>query len=43
MGDFGCGHPILMTNWPSGTTVLTVMKSAASSDSAVEDMTNLMI
>ena len=41
--SFGCGHPILMGDWQIKTMTLAVTKSAASSDFAVEVMTNLMI
>ena len=43
MGDFGWGQPISMSVRRSGTISLAVMKRAASSASAVDDMTNLMI
>ena len=37
------GQPISMGVWQSGDTCLSVTKRAASSNSAVEDMMNLMI
>ena len=43
MGDLGCGHPISVRDWRSGTMALAQMKRLASSDSAAEDMTFLMI
>ena len=43
MGDLGCGHPISVRDWRSGTMALAQMKSPASSASAAEDMTLLMI
>ena len=43
MGDLGCGHPISVRNWRSGTMALAQMKRPARSDSADEDMTFLMI
>ena len=43
MGDLGCGHPISVRDWRSGTMALAQMKSLASSASAAEDMTFLMI
>ena len=43
MGDLGCGHPIYVRDWCSGTMVLAQMKRPASSASAAEDMTFLMI
>ena len=43
MGDLGCGHPISMRDWRSGTMALAQMKRPASSASAAEDMTFLMI
>ena len=43
MGDLGCGHPISVRDWRSGTMVLAQMKRPASSASAAEDMTFLMI
>ena len=41
--DFGWGLPISMRVWWRGGVCLAVMKRAASSNSAAEDMTNLMI
>ena len=43
MGDLGCGHPISVRDWRSGTIALAQMKMPASSASAVEDMTFLII
>ena len=43
MGDLGCGHPISVRDWCSGTMALAQMKRPASSASAAEDMTFLMI
>ena len=43
MGDWGCGHPILMRDWRRGTISLVQMKRVASLDSAAEDVMNLMI
>lgn len=43
IGDFGCGHPISMSVWRRGTISLAVMNSAASSASAADEQTNLMI
>ena len=43
MGDWGCGHPISMRDWRRGTISLAEMKRVASSDSAAEDVMNLMI
>ena len=43
MGDLGCGHPISVRDWRSGTMALEQMKRPASSASAAEDMTFLMI
>ena len=43
MGVFGCGQPISMSVCLMGTNSLAVMKSAANSASAADDMTNLMI
>ena len=43
MRDLGCGHPIYVRDWRSGTVALAQMKRPASSDSTAEDMTFLMI
>ena len=43
MGDLGCGHPISVRYWRSGTVALAQMKRPASSASAADDMTFLMI
>ena len=43
MGDLGSGHPISVKDWRSGTIALSQTKSPASSASAAEDMTFLMI
>ena len=43
MGDLGCGHPISVRDWRSGTMALAQMKRPAISASAAEDMTFLMI
>ena len=43
MGNLGCGHPISVRDWRSGTIALAQMKRPASSDSAAEDMTFLII
>ena len=43
MGDLGCGRPISVRDWRSGTIALAKMKRPASSASAAEDMTFLMI
>ena len=43
MGDWGCSHPISMRDWRSGTISLAQMKRVVSSDSAAEDVMNLMI
>ena len=43
MGDLGCGHPISVRDWRSGTMALAQMKRPASSASAAEDMPFLMI
>ena len=43
MGDLGCGHPISVRDWHSGTISLAQMKRPASSASAAEDMMFLMI
>ena len=43
MGDLGCGHTISVIDWRSGTMALAQMKRPASSASAAEDMTFLMI
>jgi len=40
---FGCGHPMTMRVWRWGIISLAVTKRAASSDSAAEAITNLMI
>ena len=42
MGDVGCCQFISISIWWSGTISLAVMKRASSSDSAAEDVTNLM-
>ena len=43
MGDFGCGHPILMRVCQMGTISLVQMKRLVSFALAADDMTNLMI
>ena len=43
MVDLGCGHPISVRDWRSGTMALAQTKRPASSASAAEDMTFLMI
>jgi hypothetical protein len=43
MGLLGCGHPMSMRVCLWGIISRAVMKRAASSDSAAEAMTNLMI
>jgi hypothetical protein len=43
MRDFGWGHPISIRVWRWGIISHVVMNWAASSDSAAEAMTNLMI
>ena len=43
MGYLGCGHPISVRDWRSGTMALAQMKRPASPASAAEDMTFLMI
>ena len=43
MGDLGCGNPISVRDWRSGTMDLAQMKRPAISASAAEDMTFLMI
>jgi hypothetical protein len=43
IGVFGCGHPIAMRVCLWGIISLAVTKRAASSDSAAEAITNLMI
>ena len=43
MGVFGCDQFISMSIWRRGTISLAVMKRAASSDSAADDVTNLII
>ena len=43
MGDLGCGHPISVKDWCSGTMALAQMKRPASSASDAEDMMFLMI
>ena len=43
MGVLGCGHPILMSAWRSGTIYLVMVKMPASSDSEVDDMKFLII
>jgi hypothetical protein len=42
-GLHGCGHPMLMRVWRWGTISRAAMNNAASSASAAEAMTNLMI
>ena len=43
IGDGGCFQPISMNVWRTGTIYLAVMYSTPSSDSAAEDITNVMI
>ena len=43
MVDLYCGHSISVRDWRSGTMALAQMKRPASSGSAAEDMTFLMI
>ena len=43
MGDLGCGQPISVSAFRSGIISCAVRYSAASSDSAADAMTNLMI
>ena len=43
MGDLGCGHPISVRDWRSGTMTWEQMKRPASSASTSEVMTFLMI
>ena len=43
MGDLGCGHPVYSSLLHIGTIVLDVWYSAASSDSAADAITGLMI
>ena len=43
IGDWGCGHPIYTSVCRSGTISLAQMYRPASSDSAAEDMTHLII
>ena len=43
MGFLGCGHPISMSDWCSGTIFLAMVKSPASSASEAYDMTFLII
>ena len=43
IGDGGCFQTIYINVWRMGTISLAVMYSAPSSDSAAEDITNLMI
>ena len=43
MGDLGCGHPIYSSLLRIGTIVLAVRYSAASSASAADAITGLMI
>ena len=38
MGVLGCGHPILMSDWHSGTIYLAMVKRPASSASEADDM-----
>ena len=43
MGVLGCGHPILMSAWPSGTISLAMAKRPASSALEADEMTFLII
>ena len=43
MGVLGCGHPILMSVWHSGTISLEMVKRPASSAAEADDMTFLII
>ena len=43
MGEGGWGHPISISVWSKGNIAFAVMNSATRSDSASEDMTNLMM
>ena len=43
MRILGCGHPILMSAWHSGTIYLDMVKRPASSASELDDMTFLII
>ena len=43
MGVLGCGHPISLRSWRSGTISLVMVKRPASSASEAYDMTFLMI
>ena len=43
MGFLGCGHPISMSSWSSGTISLEMVKRPAISASEVNDMTFLII
>ena len=43
MGELGCGHPISVRDWRIGNISLAQTKGPASSASADEDMTFLMI
>ena len=43
MGVLGCGHPISMSAWLSGTIYLAIMKRPSSSASEADDMTFLII
>ena len=42
MGVLGCGNPIFMSAWCSGTIYLAMVKRPASSSSEADDMTFLM-
>ena len=43
MGVLGCGYPISMSAWRSGTIYLAMVKGPAISASEEDDMTFLMI
>ena len=43
MGVLGCGHPIYMSVWSSGTIYLVMVKRPSSSASEADDMTFLNI
>ena len=43
MGVLGCGHPILMSDWFSGTIYLAMVKRPSSSASEADEMTFLII
>ena len=43
IGVLGCGHPIFMSAWHSGTISLPMVKRPASSASKADNMTFLMI